>query len=39
MQKILKYKRLTDIILLEFNSKEIRDEVNKSNIAVKAIIK
>ena len=38
-QKILKYKRLTDIILLEFKSKEIRDAVNKSNIAVKAIIK
>jgi CRP-like cAMP-binding protein len=38
-EKILKYKRLTDIVLLEFNSKEIRDAVNKSNIAVKAIIK
>ena len=38
-QKILKYKRLTDIILLEFNAKKIRDSVNESNIAVKAIIK
>ncbi len=38
-QKILKYKRLTDIILLEFKAKEIRDAVNNSNIAVKAIIK
>ena len=38
-QKTLKYKRLTDIILLEFKAKEIRDAVNKSNIAVKAIIK
>ena len=38
-EKILKYKRLTDIVLLEFNSKEIRDEVNKSNIVIKAIIK
>ena len=32
-QKILKYKRLTDIVLLEFKAKEIRDAVNKSNIA------
>ncbi len=38
-QKILKYRRLTDIVLLEFKAKEIRDAVNKSNIAVKAIIK
>ena len=38
-QKILKYKRLTDVILLEFKAKEIREAVNKSNIAVKAIIK
>ena len=38
-KKILKYKRLTDIILLEFNAKEIRDAVNNANIAVKAIIK
>ena len=38
-QKILKYKRLTDVILLEFNSKKIRDAVNNSNIVVKAIIK
>ena len=38
-EKILKYKRLTDIVLLEFNANEIRDSVNKSNIAVKAIIK
>ena len=38
-QKILKYKRLTDIVLLEFKAKEIRDAVNKSNIVVKAIIK
>ena len=37
--KILKYKRLTDVTLLEFKAKEIRDAVNKSNIAVKAIIK
>ena len=37
-QKILKYKRLTDIILLEFKAKEIRNAVNNSNIAVKAII-
>ena len=39
IQKILKYKRLTDVMLLEFNAKKIRDAVNKSNIAVKAIIK
>ena len=38
-QKILKYKRLTNVILLEFKAKEIREAVNKSNIAVKAIIK
>ena len=38
-QKILKYKRLTDVTLLEFNSKKIRDAVNNSNIVVKAIIK
>ena len=38
-KKILKYKRLTDIILLEFKAKEIRDAVNDSNIVVKAIIK
>ncbi len=38
-KKILKYKRLTDIVLLEFNAKHIRDAVNKANIAVKAIIK
>ena len=38
-QKILKYKRLTDIVLLEFKAKEIRDAVNKSDLAVKAIIK
>jgi len=38
-EKILKYKRLTDIILLEFNAKKIRESVNESNIAVKAIIK
>ena len=38
-QKILKYKRLTDITLLEFKAKAIRDAVNKSNIAVRAIIK
>ena len=38
-QKILKYKRLTDVILLEFKAKEIRNAVNKSNLAVKAIIK
>ena len=38
-KKILKYKRLTDVILLEFKAKEIRDAVNNSNIVVKAIIK
>ena len=38
-KKILKYKRLTDIVLLEFNAKEVRDTVNHSNIAIKAIIK
>ena len=38
-KKILKYKRLSDIMLLEFNAKEIRDAVNQSNIAIKAIIK
>ncbi len=38
-KKILKYKRLTDVVLLEFNAKEIRDAVNKSNVVVKAIIK
>ena len=38
-KKILKYKRLTDVLLLEFNAKEIRDSFNKSNIAIKAIIK
>ena len=38
-KKILKYKRLTDIVLLEFKAKEIRDAVNKSDLAVKAIIK
>ena len=37
--KILKYKRLTDIILLEFDAKEIRDAVQESNIVVKALIK
>ena len=31
-KKILKYKRLTDIILLEFDAKDIRETVNKSNI-------
>ena len=38
-EKILKYNRLTDIVLLEFNAKTIRDAVNEANIAVKAIIK
>ena len=38
-EKVLKYNRLTDIVLLEFNAKTIRDAVNESNIAVKAIIK
>ena len=38
-EKFLKYKRLTDITLLEFNSKDIRDAVNDANIVVKAIIK
>ena len=38
-KKILKYKRLTDTVLLEFDAKEIRDAVNDSNIVVKAIIK
>ena len=37
--KILKYKRLTDIILLEFDAKKIRDAVHESNIVVKALIK
>ena len=37
--KILKYKRLTDTVLLEFNAKAIRDAVNESNIVVKALIK
>ncbi len=36
---VLKYKRLTDINLLEFNTKKIRKTVNESNIAVKALIK
>ena len=38
-EKILKYKRLTDIILLEFEAKDIREAVDKSNIVVKALIK
>lgn len=38
-QKILNYKRLTDVILLESKAKEIREAFNKSNIADKAIIK
>ena len=38
-EKILKYKRLTDIILLEFEAKDIRETVDKSNIVVKALIK
>ncbi|MBF95655.1 MAG: hypothetical protein CMJ13_00315 [Pelagibacterales bacterium] len=38
-EKVLKYKRLTDIILLEFSAKKIRQAVNESNIAVKALIK
>ena len=38
-EKILKYKRLTDITLLEFDAKEIRDTVNASNIVIRAIIK
>ena len=36
---VLQYKRLTDITLLEFDSKSIRDAVNKANIAVIALIK
>ena len=38
-KNVLKYNRLTDIILLEFNSKNIRDAVHEANIAVKALIK
>ena len=38
-EQILKYKRLTDIVILEFNAKEIRDSVDQSSIAIKAIIK
>ena len=38
-KNVLKYKRLTDIVLLEFNAKNIRDAVNDSNIAVIALIK
>ena len=36
---VLKYRRLTDIKLLEFDAKEIRQMVNESNIVVKALIK
>ncbi len=38
-KNILKYKRLTNIILLEFYAKDIRESVNKANTAVKALIK
>ena len=38
-KNVLKYKRLTDIVLLEFNAKNIRDAVNESDIAVIALIK
>ena len=38
-EKILRYNRLSDIVLLEFNSKEIREAVNEANIVIKAIIK
>jgi hypothetical protein len=38
-QKTLKYKRLTDIILLEFDAKKIRNAINNSDIVIKAIIK
>ena len=38
-QNVLKYKRLTDIYLLEFDSKRIRNAVSASNIAVRALIK
>ena len=37
--KVLKYKRLTDIILLEFYADKIRQAVHDSNIAVQALIK
>ena len=38
-QKTLKYKRLTDIVLLEFDAKKIRNAINNSDIVIKAIIK
>ncbi len=38
-KKNIKYKRLTDVLLLEFNVKEIRNSFSESNIAIKAIIK
>ena len=37
--KVLKYKRLTDITLLEFYAKKIRESVNNSCIPVQALIK
>ena len=38
-EKFLKYRRLTDITLLEFRSQNIREAVNDSSIAIKALIK
>ena len=37
--KVLKYKRLTNIILLQFYADKIRQAVDDSNIAIKALIK
>lgn len=38
-KNVLKYKRLTDITLLEFNAKNIRNAVYQSNAALIALIK
>ena len=38
-KKILRYKILSDLELLSFSGFKIRDEVNKSNVVVKSIIK
>ncbi len=36
---VLKYKRLTNINLLEFDARRIRNAINESNISIKALIK
>ena len=38
-ENVLKYKRLTDIHLLEFDARKIRHAINESNIAIKGLIK